>query len=158
MGSVASRDFLDVLQWWDARKFVLPADYKMACDYFAIPATSTPCERVNSVAGREYSSTRQSLSAAVFIPAMCLRSWMKTRVLEFPSNRERALKSLSTGLTEEGEVRRSSQAHVSTESEVEFDGIEIGDDDSDEILGDGAINALNDEAECIYTDLVHSEF
>jgi hypothetical protein len=26
------------------------------------------------------------------------------------------------------------------------------------ILGDGAINALNDEAECIYTDLLHSEF
>jgi hypothetical protein len=130
----------------------------MACEYLSIPATSTPCERVNSVAGRKYSKARQSHSAAVFIPAMCLRSWIKTGVLQFPSNRERALKSLSTGLTEEDEVRQSPQAHVGIEPEDEFDGIESVFDDSDEILGDGFINALNAEAECIYTDLLLSEF
>jgi hypothetical protein len=45
---------------------------------------------------------------------MCLRSWMKTGVLQFPSNYKLALKSLSTGLTEEEEVIKSHQDHLQT--------------------------------------------
>jgi hypothetical protein len=38
MRPVAFRDFLDVLQIWDARKYVSPAHYYMTCDYFSIPS------------------------------------------------------------------------------------------------------------------------
>jgi hypothetical protein len=82
---------------------------------------------------------------------------MKTGVLQFPSNHKLALKSLSTGLTEIEEVLKSPQARVSTEPEDEFDGVAFR-DDSGEVLGDGVVIALNDEAERNYNDLMRSKF
>lgn len=52
--------------------------------------TSTPSERVNSVAGREFTSMRQSLSSSVFIMVMCLRSWMNAGILKVPVHRAAA--------------------------------------------------------------------
>jgi hypothetical protein len=51
MGIVVSQSFIDIVQWWMARKDVLPAHFQMAMDYLGTPATSTPSERVNSMAG-----------------------------------------------------------------------------------------------------------
>ncbi len=62
----------------------------MAMDYHKTSATSTPSERVNSVAGREFTCTRQSLSSSVFIMTMCLRSWMNASILKVPTNRAQA--------------------------------------------------------------------
>ena len=59
MGLVISQSFIDIVQWWMARKDVLPAHYQMAMDYLGTPAaTSTPSNRVNSMAGREITSAR----------------------------------------------------------------------------------------------------
>ncbi|KAH8960164.1 hypothetical protein BDL97_06G117900 [Sphagnum fallax] len=82
IGVVQSSGFIDILSWWSARKELLPGHYQMAMDYHETPATSTPSERVNSAAGREFTCTRQSLSSSVFIMTMCLRSWMNAGILK----------------------------------------------------------------------------
>ena len=74
LGVVTSSSFINVMEWWMVRKDVFPAHYQMAADYLGTPATSTPSERVNSVAGCEFTAVRQSLSSFVFIQTMCLRS------------------------------------------------------------------------------------
>ncbi|BBN11529.1 hypothetical protein Mp_5g12710 [Marchantia polymorpha subsp. ruderalis] len=74
IGVVHCKGFIDILSWWLARMEVLPAHYKMVMDYLGTPATSTSSERVNIVIGREFTSSRQSLSSSVFIMIMCLCS------------------------------------------------------------------------------------
>ena len=64
---VTSSSFIDVMEWWTARKDVFPAHYQTAADYLGTHATSTPSERVNSVAGCEFTAARQLLSLSVFI-------------------------------------------------------------------------------------------
>ena len=66
-----SKTFVDVIQWWAGRKDAFPAHFQMAMDYLATPATSTPSERVNSMAGREFTSARQSLLSDIFVKTMC---------------------------------------------------------------------------------------
>ncbi|KAI2494690.1 hypothetical protein MHU86_19825 [Fragilaria crotonensis] len=56
MGLVLSQSFIDIVHWWMARKDVLPAQNQMAMDYLGTPATSTLSERVNSMAGWEFTS------------------------------------------------------------------------------------------------------
>jgi hypothetical protein len=51
---VTSSSFIDVMEWWTAWKDVLLAHYQMATDYLGTLATLTPSERVNSVAGCEF--------------------------------------------------------------------------------------------------------
>jgi hAT family C-terminal dimerisation region len=79
IGAVNANSFCDVLSWWSARNTSLPGHYQMATYFFGTPATSTPSERVNSAAGREYTSARQSLSHSVFIQTMCLLTFMDGR-------------------------------------------------------------------------------
>ena len=74
MGIVVSHVLIDVVQYWIGRKEQLPGHYHMAMDFLGTPATSTPSERVNSMAGREFTTARQSLSTDIFIKTMCLRS------------------------------------------------------------------------------------
>jgi hAT family C-terminal dimerisation region len=83
-GAVNASKFIDVLQWWSTRKNALPALYNMTMDYLGTPATSTPSERVNSAAGSEFTSARQSLSSSIFIQTMCLRSRMDAGILKLP--------------------------------------------------------------------------
>lgn len=73
----------------------------MAMDYLGTPATSTPSERVNSDASREFTCMRQSLSSSVFIMVMCLRSWMNAGILKVPVHRAVA----ATAILAEGEEK-----------------------------------------------------
>ncbi|CAK9215099.1 unnamed protein product [Sphagnum troendelagicum] len=57
-GIVTSSSFIDVMEWWTAREDVFPAHYQMAADYLGTPATSMPSERVNSMAGHEFTTAR----------------------------------------------------------------------------------------------------
>jgi hypothetical protein len=57
IGVVQSSGFIDILSWWSARNELLPGHYQMAMDYHGTPATSTPSERVNSVADHEFTCT-----------------------------------------------------------------------------------------------------
>jgi len=86
IGVVQSSGFINILLWWSAHKELLPSHYQMAMDYHGTPTTSTPSERVNSIAGREFTCTRQLLSSSMFIMTMCLRSWMNAGILKVPAN------------------------------------------------------------------------
>jgi len=43
---------VDVLQWWQTHKDSFPGTAAVACEYLAIPATSTDSERLFSSTGR----------------------------------------------------------------------------------------------------------
>jgi len=86
IGVVQSSGFINILLWWSAHKELLPGHYQMAMDYHGTPTTSTPSERVNSIAGREFTCTRQLLLSSMFIMTMCLRSWMNAGILKVPAN------------------------------------------------------------------------
>jgi len=86
IGVVQSSGFINILLWWSAHKELLSGHYQMAMDYHETPTTSTPSERVNSIAGREFTCTRQLLSSSMFIMTMCLRSWMNAGILKVPTN------------------------------------------------------------------------
>jgi hAT family C-terminal dimerisation region len=133
MGIVTSTTFIDVVQWWAARKEVLPAHYQMSCDYLGIPAMSTSCDRANSAAGRCFSSTRQSLSTTVFIKTILLRSWMKAGFLAVPQNRAQAAAALVKSL---GEQEKDVSAEV---DEIECDEHEW----DDEFMESGVADNLN---------------
>jgi hypothetical protein len=137
MGVVHSQSFIDVIQWWKARKETLRAHYQMAMDYLGTPATSTPSERVNSMAGREFTTARQSLSSDIFIKTMCLRSWMKAQVIVLPKDCQFVLPIHEVG----------SPGGVSTKTAVSIDAavsmIEIEQEDwVEEVLDDGMVGKL----------------
>ena len=90
LGVVTSSLFIDVMEWWMARKDVFPAHYQMAANYLGTPAMSTPSKRVNGVAKREFMAVRQSLSSSVFIQTMCLQSWIDACVIKISSNQAKA--------------------------------------------------------------------
>ena len=143
MGIVVSQSFIDIVQWWMARKDVLPAHFQMAMDYLGMPATSMPLERVNSMAGREFTSARQSLSCAIFVKTMCLRSWMSANVITIPSDRQKAL---AQPLILEGlEASPRGGASCATESiDHMVSLIEIEQSDwVKEVLDDGVVSMLN---------------
>jgi hypothetical protein len=100
LGVVTSSSFIDVMEWWTTRKDVFPAHYQMAADYLSTSVTSTPSKRVNSMAGREFTATRQSLSSSMFIQTMCLRSWIDARVIKVPSNRAKVAADIEKALSD----------------------------------------------------------
>jgi hAT family C-terminal dimerisation region len=139
MGIVVSQSFIDIVQWWMARKDVLPAHFQMAMDYLGTPATSTPSERVNSMAGREFSTVRQSPSSAIFVKTMCLRSWMKASVITIPSDRQKAMvQSVVQDVSSGG----ASTATVSIDQMVSLIKVERNDWE-EEVLDDGVVGMLN---------------
>jgi hAT family C-terminal dimerisation region len=146
---VNASKFIDVLQWWSARKNALPALYTVAMDYLGTPATSTPSERVNSAAGREFTTAPQSLSSSNFIQTMCLRSWMDASTLKLPVNRAHEAADAAAS-------RATQDTALADDLEAAIAHIEIEQDDwHEEILDDGVIQMLNNQLE----DLVlESEF
>jgi hAT family C-terminal dimerisation region len=154
MGLVVSQSFIDIIQWWMARKDVLPAHYQMAMDYLGTPATSTPSERVNSMAGREFTSARQSLSSAIFVKTMCLRSWMKEGIITIPADRQKALREtgqLHEVLGSPGDASRTSTAAESIDQLVST--IQIEQEDwVEEVLDDGVVSMLNIQFDNLIAD------
>jgi len=138
LGVVTSSSFIDVMEWWTARKDMFPAHYQMVADYLGMPATSTPSERVNSMAGREFTAVRQPLSSSVFIQTMCLRSWIDTRVIKVPSNRAKVAADIEKAL---GDGTTTSVAAIFDQIAVEQDHWE------DEVLDDGVVELMNSQFE-----------
>lgn len=54
------------------------------------------------MAGREFTSARQSLSTDIFVKTMCLRSWTKHGVVKIPRDRQRAAAALTSSLPSAG--------------------------------------------------------
>jgi len=138
LGVVTWSSFIDVMEWWTARKDVFPAHYQMAADYLGTPATSTPSERVNSMTGREFTAARQLLSSFLFIQTMCLRSWIDTRVIKVPSNQAKVAADIEKAL---GDGATISVATVFYQIPVEQDHWE------DEVLDDGVVELMNSQFE-----------
>ena len=121
---------------------MLPAHYQMAMDYLGTPATSTPSERVNSSAGREFTSAHQSLSSAIFVKTMCLRSWMKAGVITIPSDRQKAMSMALPVVLEVGSPGSASNAAESIDQQLIR--IEIEQQEwVEEVLDDGVVTMLN---------------
>jgi hAT family C-terminal dimerisation region len=147
-GTVNASKFIDVLQCWSARKNALPALYNMAMEYLGTSATSIPSERVNSAAGSEFKSARQSLSSSIFIQTMYLRSWMDAGILKLPVNRAKEAADAA--------ARAAQDTAIADDLEAAVAQIEIEQDDwFEEILDDSVVQMLNNQFE----DLVfQSEF
>jgi hypothetical protein len=106
----------------------------MAMDFLGTPATLTSSERVNSAAGREFTCMRQSLSSAMFVMTMCLRSWMGANILKVPTNRQQVATAL---------IMIGSDLPL-VESVVEQLELEQNDWD-EEVLDDGVIQLLHQQ-------------
>ncbi|BBN11048.1 hypothetical protein Mp_5g08610 [Marchantia polymorpha subsp. ruderalis] len=137
IGVVQCKGFIDILSWWSARMEILPAHYKMAMDYLGTSATSTPFERVNSIAGREFTSSRQFLSSLMFIMTMCLRSWMDAKILNVSANRAIA-----------AAIGYTNKDNSTDEIEDVVNQLEIEQDDVyEEVFDDGVVQILNNQFE-----------
>jgi hypothetical protein len=110
----------------------------MAAYYLGTPATSTPSERVNSMAGREFTAVRQSLSSSVFIQTMCLHSWIDARVIKVPSNRAKVAANIEKVLSDSA---TATVAAIFYQITVEQDHWE------DEVLDDGVVELMNSQFE-----------
>jgi hypothetical protein len=75
----------DPLLWWKANQSQLPVLSRMARIFLAIPATSTPSERVFSEAGNLITEKRARLSGDSIQAGMCLRSWKRESLLNIGS-------------------------------------------------------------------------
>jgi hypothetical protein len=149
MGVVHSQLFLDVIQWWKAQKEMLPAHYQMAMDYLGTPATLMPSERVNSMAGREFTTARQSLSSEIFIKTMCLRSWMKAQVIKLPKDCQLVEQTQPSHAALPGGV--STNTAVSIDAAVLM--IEIEQEDwVEEVLDDSMVGMLNIQFDNLIAD------
>jgi len=138
LGVVTSSSFIDVMEWWMARKDVFPTHYHMAVDYLGTPAMLTPSERVNSMVGREFTAARQSLSSSVFIQTMCLRSWIDVGVIKVPSNRAKEAADIEKAL---GDGATANVVAI-------FDQIAVKQDHwEDEVLDDEVVELMNSQFE-----------
>jgi len=133
LGVVTSLSFINVMEWWTARKDVFPAHYQMVIDYLGTPVTSTPSERVNSMAGCEFTVARQSLSSSMFIQTMCLCSWIDARVIKVPLNRAKVAADIEKVLGDGAAI---------------FDQIAVEQDHWEyEVLDDGVVELMNSQFE-----------
>lgn len=66
----------DILIWWKDHKKDYPVLATLAQNYFAIPASSVPCEQLFSIAGNTITKTRNSLAPDTAQALLCLRSWI----------------------------------------------------------------------------------
>jgi len=72
----------DIILWWKRNASCLPVLSGLARIYLAIPATSTPSERVFSTAGNLISEKRTSLSCDSVQAGMALKSWRDAGLID----------------------------------------------------------------------------
>ena len=65
----------DLLIWWCMFKKDFPALAALACNYFAAPASSVPCEQLFSIAGNTITKNCNSLAPETAQALLCSRSW-----------------------------------------------------------------------------------
>ena len=65
----------DPLLWWSLNEKKYPILAILARNYFAIPASSVPCEQLFSIAGNTVTKNRNSLIPETVQALLCLRSW-----------------------------------------------------------------------------------
>jgi len=65
----------DPLIWWNLNEKTYPILAILARNYFAIPASSVPCEQLFSIAGNTVTKNRNSLVPETVQALLCLKSW-----------------------------------------------------------------------------------
>lgn len=70
------------MKWGQRHATDFPALSQMVRNYFAIPATSVPSERVFSRAGELITKRRNRLSPENANARMCLRAWLNLHELD----------------------------------------------------------------------------
>ena len=70
------------LEWWKNHSMEYPTLSKMAKDYLAIMPTSVPCEQFFSIAGNQFSQTRNRIDASTARACLCLKSWLEQGKIE----------------------------------------------------------------------------
>ena len=119
-------------------------------DYLGTPATSTPSERVNSMAGCEFTTARQSLSSEIFIKTMCLRSWMKAQIINLPKDRQLGQQGLANNAAP-SPGDHSANTAVSIDAAVSM--IEIEQEDwVEKVLDNGMVSLLNIQFDNLVAD------
>ena len=72
----SGRNF-DLLEYWRAQSTRFPNLSLMACDYLAVPRSSTPSERAFSAGRQLITDFRCSLQAETITACMLLKDWFK---------------------------------------------------------------------------------
>ena len=67
----------NLLTWWHTHEKEFPILAVLAHSYFAIPASSVPCEQLFLVAGNTVTKNRNSLAPEAAQATLCLRSWLR---------------------------------------------------------------------------------
>ncbi|CAB4419542.1 unnamed protein product [Rhizophagus irregularis] len=70
------------LEWWKNHSMEYPTLSKMAKDYLAIMPTSVLCEQFFSIAGNQFSQTRNRIDANTARACLCLKSWLEQGKIE----------------------------------------------------------------------------
>ncbi|CAB4493234.1 unnamed protein product [Rhizophagus irregularis] len=70
------------LEWWKNHSMEYPTLSKMAKDYLAIMQMSVPCEQFFSIAGNQFSQTRNRIDANTARACLCLKSWLEQGKIE----------------------------------------------------------------------------
>lgn len=65
------------LAWWQTYGEEFPILSVLARSYFAIPASSVPCEQLFSIAGNVITKNRNSLAPVTVQALLCLQSWLR---------------------------------------------------------------------------------
>jgi hypothetical protein len=77
-GITDKKDPNAALVWWKLKEECFPLIAHLAKQYLAIPATSTPCERIFSSGKQIMGPNRHNLNPETFHMLICLRSWLNS--------------------------------------------------------------------------------
>lgn len=77
-GITDKKDPNAALSWWKIKEDCFPLIAHLAKQYLAIPATSTPCERIFSTGKQIMGPNRHNLNPETFRMLICLRSWINS--------------------------------------------------------------------------------
>ena len=75
--------FRKPIEWWKDHLDEYPTIFRMALDFFSVPAMSAECKRVFSLAKIVLATQRQHMNETTLEALVCLKLWWKANVFTF---------------------------------------------------------------------------